>query len=131
MRKDLLCPIEIDKMIVFLGMILMVTTFTMSQNNMETTDSTKKEFGIRIINYDLLTNPTYPILYTEIPDTIFVYKKLSDNTMVLYDKYLYDDVERNWVSLGNKNRPRIKISRSKRKDAVIVNIKPCKRDVAD
>lgn len=130
MRKDLRYHIGTDKLIVFCGMILMVTTFTMSQNvNKEIMCDTNKVSGYRIINYDLLIEikQRFPILYTDIMDTIFVYERQRDNSLVLYDKYVYNEVEKNWVSL-DENRPRVKISRRDRKDARIVHIKPCKRD---
>ena len=82
--------------------------------------------GYRIINVDLTANPQIPIQYADTPDTIFVYEKTSNNTLVLINRYFYDTITRTWFPL-KLDRPSVKIRNHKRKDVKIVNIKAIKQ----
>lgn len=123
MKKNLHYLIGLDRIILFLGLILMATTSTMAQNTIADTTTDASEQGIRMIDVDLSINPRYPILYSDTPDTIFVYERLSDNTLIVYDKYAYDSETKRWISTKDKKRPFVKIDWRKRKDATIVNLK--------
>ena len=104
-------------------MFLVSTASIIAQNTYtDTTDASKQ--GVSTIDVDLFVNPRLPILYSDIPDTIFVYERLNDNTLKVYDKYIFDKMKKRWFSIKEGNRPCVKVSRNKRKTAKIVKLRP-------
>lgn len=124
MKKNLHYPIGLGKIIIFACFILISKTDTIAQNTIADSATVTAEQGIRMIDVDLSVNPRFPIMYSEIPDTIFVYEKLDNNELVLYDKYAYDKTSEKWFSVGNLKRPCVEISNRNRKDAKIIYLKP-------
>lgn len=128
MKKNLHYLIGLGKLFIFACSMLMAETSTVAQNTIADTATATADQGIRMINVDLSVNPRFPILYSEIPDTIFVYERLGNNELVLHDKYAYDKTSGKWISVGDIKRPCVKIINRKRKDAEIVYLKPVRRD---
>lgn len=107
----------------------MLTTSTKAQDTIANTSTDTAVQGVRIINWDLnmLINPRYPILYSDNPDTIFIYERLKDNTLVVFDKYAYDRATKRWLSTSGRGFSHIKRIWRRRKIATIIDIKPDKQ----
>ena len=109
----------------------MLTTSTKAQDTIANTSTSTDTAvqGVGIINWDLymLINPRYPILYSDNPDTIFIYERLKDNTLVVFDKYAYDRATKRWLSTSGRGFPHIKRIWRRRKIATIIDIKPDKQ----
>lgn len=127
MKKHLHYHIDLDNKLIFYGLMLMISISTMAQNTRVDTSTNASVQGVRMIDVDLSPiNPRYPILFSDAQDTIIVYERNNDNTLVVYDKYVYDKVAKRWFPINDNGRPCVKIKKRRNKGATIVYLKPIK-----